>query len=34
MFIVSSDVEAETAIVWPPTTKSGLILRYPDAGKD
>jgi len=34
MFIVSSDVEAETAIVWPPTTKSGLILRYPYAGKD
>ena len=34
MLIVSSDVEAETPVLWPPTTKSWLILRYPDAGKD
>ena len=34
VLIGRTDVEAETAIVWPPTTKSGLILRYPDAGED
>ena len=29
-----TDVEAETAILWPPDTKSGLIWKDPDAGRD
>ena len=29
-----TDVEAETAILWPPDVKSWLIGRDPDAGKD
>ena len=34
MFIGRTDVEAETPIVWPPDTKSWLIWKDPDAGKD
>ena len=34
VFIVSSNVEAETAIFWPPDVKSWLIWKDPDAGKD
>ena len=34
MFIGQTDVEAETAIVWPPDAKSWLIWKDPDAGKD
>ena len=26
--------EAEAQILWPPDTKSRLIRKYPDAGKD
>ena len=33
MFIGRTDVEAETPILWPPDVKSGLIARYPGAGK-
>jgi len=29
-----TDVEAEAPILWPPDTKSGLIGKDPDAGKD
>ena len=29
-----TDVEAETAILWPPDAKSSLIGKDPDAGKD
>ena len=29
-----TDVEAETAILWPPDAKSWLIWKDPDAGKD
>ena len=29
-----TDVEAETPILWPPDTKSYLIGKDPDAGKD
>ena len=29
-----TDVEAETAILWPPDAKSLLIGKDPDAGKD
>ena len=29
-----TDVEAETAILWPPDVKSWLIGKDPDAGKD
>ena len=29
-----TDVEAETAILWPPDMKSWLILKDPDAGQD
>ena len=32
MFIGRSDVEAETAVLWPPNVKS--IWKDPDAGKD
>ena len=34
VFIGRADVEAETSIIWPPDVKSGLIWKYPDAGKD
>ena len=34
VFIERTDVEAETPILWPPDTKSWLIRKYPDAGKD
>ena len=33
-FIVRTDVEAETPILWPPDEKSWLIWKDPDAGKD
>ena len=33
-FIGRTDAEAETPILWPPDTKSWLILKDPDAGKD
>ena len=29
-----TDVEAVTPILWPPDTKSWLIWKDPDAGKD
>ena len=34
MFIRRTDGEAETPIFWPPDTKSRLIWKDPDAGKD
>ena len=34
MFIVRTDVEAETPILWPPDAKNWLIRKDPDAGKD
>ena len=34
IFIGSTDVEAETPIVWPPPVKNWLIGKDPDAGKD
>ena len=34
MFIGSTDVEAETPILWPPDAKSWLIWEDRDAGKD
>ena len=34
VFIGSTDVEAETPILWPPDVKSWLIGKDPDAGKD
>ena len=34
VFIGSTDVEAETPILWPPDAKSWLIWKGPDAGKD
>ena len=34
VFIGRTDVEAETAIFWPPDAKSWLIWKDPDAGKD
>ena len=34
MFIGSTDVEAETSILWPPNVKFWLIWKDPDAGKD
>ena len=33
VFIVKTDVEAETPILWPPDEKSWLIGKDPDAGK-
>ena len=33
-FIESTDVEAETPILWPPDMKNWLIGKDPDAGKD
>ena len=34
IFIVRTDVEAETPILWPPAAKNWLIWKNPDAGKD
>ena len=34
VFIERTDVEAETPILWPPDSKSWLIGKDPDAGKD
>ena len=34
VFIGGTDAEAETPILWPPHTKSWLIGKDPDAGKD
>ena len=34
VFIGRADAEAEALILWPPDTKSGLIGKDPDAGKD
>ena len=34
MFIGSTDAEAEAPILWPPDSKSWLIEKDPDAGKD
>ena len=34
VFIGRTDVEAETAILWPSDVKSWLIWKDPDAGKD
>ena len=34
MFIGRTDVEAETAILWPPDAKSQLMGKDPDAGKE
>ena len=34
IFIGRTDVEAETPILWPPNTKSWLIWKDSDAGKD
>ena len=34
VFIGRTDAEAETPILWPPHTKSWLIWKDPDAGKD
>ena len=34
VFIGSTDVEAETPILWPPDVKSWLIWKDPDVGKD
>ena len=34
VFIGRTDVEAETPVLWPPDSKSWLIGKDPDAGKD
>ena len=34
LFIGRTDAEAEAPILWPPDTKSPLIGKDPDAGKD
>ena len=34
VFTGSTDVEAETAVLWPPVVQSWLIWKDPDAGKD
>ena len=34
VFLGRTDVETETAILWPPDAKSWLIWKYPYAGKD
>ena len=34
VLIGRTDVEAETPVLWPPDTKSWLIWKDPDAGKD
>ena len=34
MFTGRTDAEAEAPVLWPPHTKSGLIGRDSDAGRD
>ena len=34
MFFGRNDAEAETPVLWPPHTKSWLIGKDPDAGRD
>ena len=34
VFIIETDVEAETPILWPPDEKCWLIWKDPDSGKD
>ena len=34
MFFGRTDADAETPKLWPPHTKSGLIGKDPDAGRD
>ena len=34
IFIVRTDAEAETPILWPPNVKNWLIWKDPDSGKD
>ena len=34
IFILRTDAEAEDLILWPPNSKSWLIRKGPDAGKD
>ena len=34
MLIGKTDAEAETPLLWPPDTKSQLIGKDPDAGKN
>ena len=34
VFILRTDAEAETKILWPPHAKSWLIGKDPDAGRD
>ena len=34
IFIGRTDVETETPVLWPSDTKSWLIWKHPDAGKD
>ena len=34
VFIGRTDAEAETSIIWPPHTKSCVIGKDPDAGRD
>ena len=34
IFIGRTEAEAETSVLWPPDTKSWLIRKDPDAGKD
>ena len=34
VFIGKTDVEAETPILWPPSTKSQLIAKDPGAGEN
>ena len=34
MFIGRTDVEAEASTLWPPDTKSRLVRKGPDVGKD
>ena len=34
VFIVRTDIETKTPLLWPPDVKSWLIWKDPDAGKD
>ena len=34
IFIEGTDAEAEAPILWPPDSKSRLVEKDPDAGKD
>ena len=34
VFIGRTDAKAETPVLWPPHTKSWLVGKYPDAGRD